>query len=341
MFTTYLDKLSSLFDTRFIVAYWGPLSVGVMLAVGLWSTQAGPTAAGAWWDSQGATQRLVIGLGGLFAITVLAVLLQALTVPLVRLYEGYWPARLNWLEKWCIAAEDAQRRRLLRSDEPHAAAYSYPFNARFVRATRLGNTMTAAEEYAYHVYRSDAIIWWPRLTAILPETLRGQLDGAFTPVVALLNLCSIFWLGAAVGGGWLLWQAANPWLFALVFAGGLLLAWGCWRAAIMQAQEYGDLVRAAYDLYRRDLLKQMGLPQPDNLYDEQSLWIKLGRLHYYRAYPWLPDEAPPKPLRAGADPLYFDNHVAPPAPPGPPKAQAVQVTVQGTPTVIVRRQGGE
>lgn len=342
MFTSFLDKLNSLFDKRFLIAYWGPLLIGLALAVALWSTQAGATAAGGWWDGQSATQQLLLMLGVLFAITILAFVLQASTVPLVRLYEGYWPGWLGWLEGRCIAAERARRLHLLQSGDARAAYYSYPANQSFVRATRLGNTMTAAEEYAWFAYRSDAIIWWPRLTAILPDTLRSGLDGAFTAVAALLNLCTILLVWAVVGSGWLLAQSAAPWLFALVFGGGLLLAWLCSRAAITQAEDYGDLVRSAYDLYRRDLLKALGLPLPDSLYEEQNLWIKLGKLHYYRTYPWWPtaDAASP-PLPAGGDPLYFDNYTAPAPPPPPAKPQEVHVTLEGAPTVIVRRQGGE
>lgn len=335
MFTTFVDKLSSLFDKRFLIAYWGPLLIGLALAVAVWSTQAGATAAGSWWDAQSATQQLLAGLGVLFAITVLAFVLQAFTVPLVRLYEGYWPRWLGWLERRCIAVEKARRDRLLAANDPRAAYYSYPDKEDLVRATRLGNTMTAAEEYAWFVYRADAVIWWPRLTAILPEALRSQLDGAFTPVVALLNLCTILLLWAVTGGGWLLGQGANPWLFALVFGGGLLLAWLCSRAAITQAEEYGDLVRAAFDLHRRDLLKQLSLSLPEDLYREQRLWTKLGNLHYHRVYPWIPSPG------TEPDRLPFDNQSPPPLPPLPPKPQEVHVTLGGTPTVVVRRQGGE
>lgn len=335
MFTTFLDKLSSLFDKRFLIAYWGPLLIGLALSVAVWSTQAGATAAGAWWDAQSATQQLLFMLGVLLAVTVLAFVLQAFTVPLVRLYEGYWPSWLRRLEQHCIAVEKARRDRLHDAGDRRAALYSYPSEERLVRATRLGNTMTAAEEYAWSVYRADAIIWWPRLTAILPDTLRGQLDGAFTPVVALLNLCTILLLWAVGGGGWLLRQGGDPWLFVLVFGGGLLLAWLCSRAAITQAEEYGDLVRTAFDLHRRDLLQQLCLSLPEDLYREQRLWTKLGNLHYHRVYPWIPVEG------LEADLLPFDNHSPPPSPPSPPKPQEVHVTLGGTPTVVVRHQGGE
>lgn len=371
MFTSFLDKLNSLFDKRFLIAYWGPLLIGLALAVAVWSTQAGATAAGVWWDAQSATQQLLLMLGALFAVTILAFVLQAFTVPLVRLYEGYWPSWLDGLEGRCIKVERARRNGLLLVEDEasktdnvertlrngllvedeasktdnsvaevkpqsrRAAYYSYPNEDNLIRATRLGNTMTAAEEYTWFVYRADAVIWWPRLTAILPDALRSQLDGAFTPIAALLNLCTILLLWAVAGSGWLLSQGANPWLFALVFGGGLLLAWSCYRAAITQAEEYGDLVRTAFDLHRRDLLKQLSLPLPEDLVREQRLWTKLGNLHYHRVYPWIPVGG------VAADSLPFDNHSPPPAPPAPSRLQEVHVTLEGAPTVIVRRQGGE
>lgn len=336
MFTTFLDKIGDFFDGRFFTAYWGPVFIGAVLGGGLWVAQAGLAPVGAWWDAQRATQQWMLALAALLAVTVLAFVLQALTTPLVRLYEGYWPAWVRWLQERCIAVERARYERLLQQQEWRAAYYGYPGDRKYVRATRLGNAMTAAEEYAYFIYRADAIIWWPRISALLPETLRGQIDGAFSPVVALLNLCTILALWAIGGGGWLAAQRAAPWLFALVFGGGLLAAWVCYRGAVTQAEAYGDLIRAAFDLYRRDLLTKLAMPLPDNLVDEQRLWIKLGNLHYYRTFPWVPT-AQPAPAPLPDDPLYYTNHTGP-APRSEP--QTLNVAVQGTPTIVVRQQGG-
>jgi hypothetical protein len=337
MFTTFVDKLSGLFDGRFLIAFWGPVFIATALGSGLWVSQVGVSTASAWWDGQSSTQQWMTGLAVLLVITILAFVLQALTTPLVRLYEGYWPNWLGWLQRWCASAEKDHRQKLLQNEQWRAAFYGYPSDEQFVRATRLGNTMTAAEEYSYFIYRADAIIWWPRLSVLLPEPLRSQIDAAFTPVVALLNLCTVFFLWAVIGAGWLVISTSAAWLFALVFAGGLLAAWTCYRAAITQAEAYGDLIRAAFDLHRRDLLAKLDMSLPDNLVDEQRLWIKLGRLHYYRTFPWVPLHEPaPAPLPD--DPLYYDTH-KPPSPAPIAKPQTLNVTLQGTPTVVVRQKG--
>ncbi|MFI7121860.1 hypothetical protein [Amycolatopsis sp. NPDC049868] len=42
-------------------------------------------------------------------------------------------------------------------------------------------------------------------------------------------------------------------------AAAAVLAWGAYAASVRSAVAYGELLRASFDLYRRDLLKAMGL----------------------------------------------------------------------------------
>jgi hypothetical protein len=61
----------------------------------------------------------------------------------------------------------------------------------------------------------------------------------------------------------------------MVVVGGIILALISYRAAVAQAQDYGDRIRSAMDLYRFDLLKSLRQAMPENLGAEIKLWEQL------------------------------------------------------------------
>ena len=58
-----------------------------------------------------------------------------------------------------------------------------------------------------------------------------------------------------------------------------LLGWGvaalAYRSALALAVDYGETVRVAFDLYRRLLFKEQGMPTPKALEAERLLWDDL------------------------------------------------------------------
>ncbi|MPZ82154.1 MAG: hypothetical protein GEV28_17855 [Actinophytocola sp.] len=62
--------------------------------------------------------------------------------------------------------------------------------------------------------------------------------------------------------------------------GAALLCVIAYRGGVRAAIEYGDLVRTAFDVHRRDLLAKMGLELPRTLEEERNLWTTLGRQLY-------------------------------------------------------------
>ncbi|MFF5287040.1 MULTISPECIES: hypothetical protein [Streptomyces] len=58
---------------------------------------------------------------------------------------------------------------------------------------------------------------------------------------------------------------------------GLRCSVEAYRGAVRAALGYGELVRAAFDVHRRDLLKEMGLILPENLDAERALWAALAQ----------------------------------------------------------------
>jgi hypothetical protein len=179
--------------------------------------------------------------------------------------------------------------------------YSFAQDPNDLKPTRLGNVLAAAEEYSYQVYRIDAVIWWPRLAVLLPESFRIQIDTALTPMLTVLNLSTMFILLAIIGV--LILLIIHQWFFwgITFFIGGLLLARACYLAAVNQSIMYGRLVRVAFDLYRHEILKKMHMQVPDNLIAERLLWDMLTNWHYFYALPWASEKNVP----LSDNPLYY------------------------------------
>jgi hypothetical protein len=193
-----------------------------------------------------------------------------------------------------------------RLEEKHAkdaCYYTFPLDDDLLKPTRLGNVLAAAEEYSHQVYRLDAVIWWPRLAALLPESFRIQVDAALTPMLAVLNLSMIFTFSALIEGCLFLYQ--HQWLLGvLICLIGSVLAWICYLSSINQATVYGRFVRVAFDLYRHEVLKKMHIPIPNNPVEERLMWDLLTEWHYFYRPPW---EATNEKLELD-NPFYYDTH---------------------------------
>ena len=86
------------------------------------------------------------------------------------------------------------------------------------------------------------------------------------------------------------------WLIVVLCALGLPVGIIAYYAALAPAMNYAELIKAAFDLYRRAFLEALGLQMPSTLTEERQLW---KRLCAFFAHEPTPDEDfhfdPPKP----------------------------------------------
>src|SRR5690348_5271664 len=94
MISTFLDKLSGVFDRRFLIAYWSPACFGLGVVAVLVGIGFGPALILSWWKGLDGIEQALVGGGILLATIFVAYLLEALTTPVVRFFEGYWPENL-------------------------------------------------------------------------------------------------------------------------------------------------------------------------------------------------------------------------------------------------------
>lgn len=239
--------------------------------------------------SQNAAAQIAVALSAVVVVVVSAVVVQALTNPVLRLLEGYWPPPVMktigvWKVKRIAAgraceattwqqlqqrAQDgalsaAQRRSL---GELERRRRYRPVLDDELMPTRIGNTLRAAETRPAHRYGLEAVVVWPRLWLVMPDTARqeiatarGSLDSSVAVAiwgVGFICLSSLAWWAAPLG--------AMIAVLAVIF----------WIP--VRAEVFAELVEGCFDLYRTALYTQLRWPVPKTPAKEQDAGQNLTR----------------------------------------------------------------
>ncbi len=196
---------------------------------------------------------------------------------LLRWLEGYWPRPLRRLEPHFSARQSRKLEKAeyrlnellhkpeLSPEETRRRAelelfvHYYPADPAQIRPTQLGNILRAGETASAQKYGLDALVCWPRLWPLLPETLRADL---ITVRTQLLNLAEIWGMGF-LSFVWIVW---SPW--AVVLAA--LWTWSVYRMMLPVAMSYADMIESAFDLYRFRLYEALHWPLPEAGKDESA-----------------------------------------------------------------------
>jgi hypothetical protein len=244
------------------------------------------------------------------ASTLIAGLLYVLNTSITRIYEGYpWEHGLigRWRKKRYQAKLASRkstrklarelRRRLsrtnsrdtrlgalvkVRDDADREIHERYP-SARSVLPTRLGNVIRAFETYPREQYGISAIPLWPRFVARIRPDHAAVIDDAKTSFDVAINLS---FLAAVTAFSMIAIAAVYPLPFASTrlltwfmvrTAIALALAWVFYVLAIGRAGAWGDLCRGVFDLYRWEVLKDLGYEtRPGDLASERALWTAIS-----------------------------------------------------------------
>lgn len=175
----------------------------------------------------------------------------------------------------------------------------FPDNEEFVVPTRLGNVIAAFECYPRIQYRIDSVALWPHLVAVIEARYAAVIDDAKTSLDFFINssfLCAVLAAECACvaifSARLASVQSSIPrWLVGAGLLG--LLSWLCYECSIDSALGWGVHVKAAFDLYRQDLLKKLGYQQPATPAQEVDLWRGISQGVIYNA-----PECPPPPCLA-------------------------------------------
>ena len=288
MLASALSALSGRLDSKFLTAYWLPAFVAVLGGLGILAVLVGPEQMDAWVYELDSVEQTIGALILLLLMTMLAFVLRALSRPITVFFAG--DALPLSLAEWSTRGQFRVRNKLAhrlgvsvaRPESVSSArqsaqwlARSFPLDDTEMQPTLFGNVLAAASEHPWLAYAMAGGVWWPRLSPLLPPEFQDILAGAQAPMMGLLNLSVVFTALALIGAAVLGLVGAN-WLVAFVIlVGGLLLAWLCYMAGVSQAAELGTNLRVAFDLYRYDILSQLGQERPADLAEERALWQRL------------------------------------------------------------------
>jgi len=229
-----------------------------------------------WLDRQTPAVQLAVILTVLLAVAASGIVVARAATPVLRLLEGYWPSWTGPLRRRLAdrladraAAEAPAWQHAYTAVQPPAtptvdqlAAYSRlerrrrrrPAAPGYFLPTPVGNILRAAERRPVAKYGLDTVALWPRLWLGLPDAARQELLAARS---SLDNTVT-----AAIWG--VLFCAFTPFT-ALAIPIGLAVTTVAVTVVLPgRAQVFGDLIEAAYDLYRSALYRQLRWPLPAN-----------------------------------------------------------------------------
>jgi len=297
-------ELPKLFDRDFAIAYFLPSAA--FSAVTYWIVLKFNLAHVVFAFSAESFLKDIasFGLVSLFGGIILLIANRGI----LRLFEGYWPLRmgqrLNWIERRHfrkLQRENAESDSQIESYELRGLPFPrelqekrnkikfllprrVPHSEHLVLPTSFGNTYRAFEAYSFIMYGIDSIPGWYRLLAVIPKEYRGLIDSAKAPLNFWVNACFLsllaiveFYLAATVAGA-ISWRglvsphARFPWIPLFAFL-SFLLSYSFARRA---AEEWGNWVKSAFDLYLPDLRTKLGFPPAASKQEEFTTWTNFS-----------------------------------------------------------------
>lgn len=292
-------ELPKIFDRNFVIAFFLPVATFIAASLGLiYAYDLSPTLLPAL-KADLLIGTTILGLATWLGGTVLLVTNR----DIYRLFEGYGrfnPLRLlSFIERWRYRE---LRRRISNldtqydspaSDQPLTQdldkkrgrlllreAEQFPDGEGLLLPSSFGNTIRAFEVYSRVMYGLETIQGWSRLLSVIPSGYLKLVDDAKAQTdfwVNLRLLCYLFiieYAGVAVYAGRLelIWLPAAALVFALVAA----------RRAKSAVVEWGELVKAAFDIYLPALLTKLQFPFPATKEEELKLWREFSQAIIYR-----------------------------------------------------------
>jgi len=225
---------------------------------------------------------------------IFAIFLQAFNREVFRAAEGYWP---KWLRGRLTVFHRRRFRKLIEKvnalynnpgeiDEQEfnalslRAAMEYPSTEAQVLPTSFGNAVRAYEDYPRVIYGFESIKGWTRLQPLMSPEFRDVLSQNRTPVDLWLNLCVLtFVFGIEVA---VLAYNFNRFYLAWFILPLLILTWVAYARARSSVQQYGEQVKAAFDVYLPALATKLGYVLSSDVGNNRKFWSAFSEIMIYR-----------------------------------------------------------
>ncbi len=292
--------LPKLFDRNFVIGFFLPLAV--FLAAAAWFAEALGVYRGG--------KALVIAnpfLSG-FLVWLGAVLLLGVNRQIVRALEGY--GRYNPIRLWhvvevrryksfhkrlddlndrffCASEEEKELIRSKRSKLLAVLSERFPGSLEHVLPTAFGNVLRAFESYPRIIYGFEGVCGWSRLLAVVPKDYRDLIDSARAQVDFWLNAWALssFFCFVSIGAI----ASSRAYRLAPFAAGAALVWWISSRCSRTAAAGWGEMVKAAFDVFLPTLRIQLGYKEEMTRAEERELWVGFSNVMTFRLQESLPE----------------------------------------------------
>ena len=290
MFSAGLKVVTNTLDSRYLVNIFLPSLIfwSLLLFVAV-STHPEVSDALNAWINQTLEAKILQSVSFFSGVLFFSGLASARLNSILRMYEGYWNFLLSrYLKRLGERWHQSRLCKLYEKSQLDIAAYEeiylrYPMPSHIreeVMPTSPGNILKNSELYPNDRYNIDAVLIWPRLYNLFPQRFAQTIADARSGLDFMLMVSSLNGAFALISGGYLLVVSADWWLFPVCFGGGLLVAWLAYRSALGAAVLYAQLIKAAFDLYRNQLLTHMRLRLPHTWIEERATWGQVNQFLY-------------------------------------------------------------
>lgn len=162
--------------------------------------------------------------------------------------------------------------------EESESQQTLPHNIERVCPTSFGNAYAIVEEYPYERYGADSVLFWTHLRTLMQEEAPSH-SLRLTQQKTVLDLSINF----AFLSGLLAVETILIFIFLghkyplLILAGiAFILFISFYQASVAAIQGMGGLIKVSFDYYRGLILQAFNLRMPENLSEEQTVWLKLA-----------------------------------------------------------------
>jgi hypothetical protein len=162
--------------------------------------------------------------------------------------------------------------------EESKSQQTLPHNVERVCPTSFGNFYAIAEEYPYEHYGIDSVLFWPHLRTLMQEKAANHsLRLTQQKTVLDLSINFAFLAGLLTVETILILVFSSHKHLLLILAGlTFILTISFSQASVAAIQGMGGLIKVSFDYYRGLVLQAFNLRMPDNLSEEQTVWLKLA-----------------------------------------------------------------
>jgi hypothetical protein len=311
-------ELPKILDRNFVIAFFLPVATFIAASLDLIHVyHLYPTLLPA------LKADLLIGTTILGLATWLGgVILLVTNRDVYRLFEGYWrfnPLQLlSFIERRRYRELQKQISELDQQYDSYVAAQTnppeelnnkrgklllheaerFPDREGLLLPTAFGNTIRAFEVYSRVMYGVETIQGWSRLLSVIPSSYLKLIDDAKTQTDFWVNLRVLSYLFIIEYAGVAIYtkQLKFIWLPIAAFVVALVAAWRAKSAVV----EWGEGVKAAFDIFLPALLTKLQFPFPTTKEEELKLWREFSQAIIYRWPELVPVRVKAEPAKESA-----------------------------------------